>query len=113
MMTKKETEKSYWALEVPHISTQEPLTVFDILRQIVDDLREVRLLIFEIARPGSMMSRLWGRSLKLAGPARALDKRICIAYPELTELAHSHQVIHLRGGLFKQSIAQSESAQGK
>lgn len=113
MMTKKRTKKSHWMLEIPDTSLQHPLTVFDILHQIADDLAGMRLLIFEIARLGSMMTRLWGRSLKLTGPALALDKRICIAHPELIELANSHQASHLPGGLFEQRIVQRESAQGK
>lgn len=97
------------------ISINVPLMGLDIATQIVGDFRQMRLIIFEIARLGSTTSRIWGRRLKLTGPALALDKRICAACFQICEMAELDRVEWISGE-DNERLKQNEklkTAQGK
>lgn len=68
------------------------LVHIDIAIQIKDDFVQMRLIIFEIARHGSVVAQIWGRHLKLDGPALELDKQLCVAVCNLEYFAYLSKI---------------------
>ncbi|KAK8131660.1 hypothetical protein PG984_008098 [Apiospora sp. TS-2023a] len=63
---------------------QPPMTFVDVLRQICDDLRLARLLLFDSARRRtSLLTTAATGWIKLSGAALELDKTLCEAFQEL------------------------------